>query len=175
MIDIAERRKKLFSVSLQLQCPPSDHFLLPAPTHRPIGIQWELAALSSLSVGSTLTSSTECLNLPISFGATESRHGWFSPENIISEHGEKAPNVVYKGKLDNDRWIAVKRFNKLAWPDSRQFLEEARSVGNLRSERLANLIGCCYEGDERLLVAEFMPNDTLAKHLFHCELLFVFS
>ncbi|KAJ0027174.1 hypothetical protein Pint_35276 [Pistacia integerrima] len=95
--------------------------------------------------------------------------GGFSPENIISEHGEKAPNVVYKGKLDNDRWIAVKRFNKLAWPDSRQFLEEARSVGNLRSERLANLIGCCNEGDERLLVAEFMPNDTLAKHLFHWE------
>lgn len=42
-------------------------------------------------------------------------------------------------------------------------------MGNLRSERLANLIGCCYEGDERLLVAEFMPHETLAKHLFHCE------
>lgn len=40
----------------------------------------------------------------------------------MSEHGEKAPNVVYKGKLDNGRWIAVKRFNKLAWPDSRQFI-----------------------------------------------------
>lgn len=48
--------------------------------------------------------------------------GGFSSDNIVSEHGEKAPNVVYKGKLDNDRWIAVKRFNKLAWPDSRQFL-----------------------------------------------------
>lgn len=44
-------------------------------------------------------------------------------------------------------------------------------MGNLRSERLANLIGCCCEGDERLLVAEFMPNETLAKHLFHCECL----
>lgn len=49
--------------------------------------------------------------------------------------------------------------------------EEARSVGTLRSERLANLIGCCCEGEERLLVAEFMPNETLAKHLFHCECL----
>lgn len=46
----------------------------------------------------------------------------FSADNIVSEHGEKAPNVVYKGKLENDRWIAVKRFNKFAWPDSRQFL-----------------------------------------------------
>ncbi|XP_061376351.1 serine/threonine-protein kinase BSK6-like isoform X2 [Gastrolobium bilobum] len=93
----------------------------------------------------------------------------FSSENIVSEHGEKAPNVVYKGKLENGQWIAIKRFNKFAWPDSRQFIEEARQVGSLRSERLANLIGCCYEGDERLLVEEFMPHETLAKHLFHWE------
>ncbi|OMO58641.1 hypothetical protein COLO4_34456 [Corchorus olitorius] len=93
----------------------------------------------------------------------------FAVENIVSEHGEKAPNVVYKGKLDNQRRIAVKRFNRSAWPDARQFLEEARSVGQLRNNRLANLLGCCCEGDERLLVAEFMPNDTLAKHLFHWE------
>lgn len=93
----------------------------------------------------------------------------FSPDNIVSEHGEKAPNVVYRGRLEDDSWIAIKRFNKSAWPDSRQFMEEARSVGQLRSERLANLIGCCCEGNERLLVAEFMPNETLSKHLFHWE------
>lgn len=46
----------------------------------------------------------------------------FAVENIVSEHGEKAPNVVYKGKLDAQRRIAVKRFNRLAWPDPRQFL-----------------------------------------------------
>uniref|UniRef100_A0A2P2MYC8 Uncharacterized protein n=1 Tax=Rhizophora mucronata TaxID=61149 RepID=A0A2P2MYC8_RHIMU len=45
--------------------------------------------------------------------------------------------------MDEDRWIAIKRFNKSAWPDPRQFLEEARAVGQLRNERLANLIGCC--------------------------------
>ncbi|CAI0476289.1 unnamed protein product [Linum tenue] len=93
----------------------------------------------------------------------------FAVENIVSEHGEKAPNVVYKGKLDNQRKIAVKRFNRSAWPDSRQFLDEARSVGQLRNHKLVNLLGCCCEGEERLLVAEFMPNDTLAKHLFHWE------
>lgn len=93
----------------------------------------------------------------------------FAMENIVSEHGEKAPNVVYKGKLENQFRIAVKRFNRSAWPDARQFLEEARAVGQLRNRRLANLLGCCCEGDERLLVAEYMPNDTLAKHLFHWE------
>lgn len=49
----------------------------------------------------------------------------FAVENIVSEHGEKAPNVVYKGKLDNQTRIAVKRFNRSAWPDSRQFLVTA--------------------------------------------------
>ncbi|GKU95275.1 hypothetical protein SLEP1_g8654 [Rubroshorea leprosula] len=93
----------------------------------------------------------------------------FSVENIVSEHGEKAPNVVYKGKLENQKQIAVKKFNRSAWPDARQFLEEAKAVGQLRNNRLANLLGCCCEGEERLLVAEFMPNDTLAKHLFHWE------
>ncbi|KAF8042232.1 hypothetical protein BT93_A0760 [Corymbia citriodora subsp. variegata] len=103
------------------------------------------------------------------FDQLKAATGGFSTDNIVSEHGLKAPNIVYKGQLDSGRWIAVKRFNRLAWPDNRQFLEEARSVGSLRSERLANLIGCCCEGDERLLVAEFMPNETLAKHLFHWE------
>ncbi|KAL8119098.1 hypothetical protein AgCh_016557 [Apium graveolens] len=93
----------------------------------------------------------------------------FAVENIVSEHGEKAPNVVYKGKLDNQKRIAVKRFDRLAWPDSQQFVEEARSVGLLRNTRLANLLGCCIENNERLLVCEYMPNNTLAKHLFHWE------
>lgn len=46
----------------------------------------------------------------------------FAVENIVSEHGEKAPNVVYKGKLESQMRIAVKRFNRMAWPDVRQFL-----------------------------------------------------
>ncbi|KAB5557753.1 hypothetical protein DKX38_008662 [Salix brachista] len=99
----------------------------------------------------------------------------FSPEFIVSESGEKAPNVVYKGRLQNQNisnnrsWIAVKKFTKLAWPDPKQFAEEAWGVGKLRHKRVANLIGYCCDGDERLLVAEYMPNDTLSKHLFHWD------
>lgn len=51
---------------------------------------------------------------------------------------------------------------------------EAAGVGKVRHTRLVNLIGCCAEGDERLLVAEYMPNDTLSKHLFHCMITFLF-
>ena len=34
---------------------------------------------------------------------------------------------------------------------------------------MVSLIGCCSEGQERLLIADYMPNGTLAKHLFHCK------
>ncbi|WVZ55334.1 hypothetical protein U9M48_006006 [Paspalum notatum var. saurae] len=96
--------------------------------------------------------------------------GGFAPENIVSESGEKAPNFVYKGRLQaTRRAIAVKKFPKMAWPDAKQFAEEAKGVGKLRHRWMANMIGYCCDGDERLLVSEFMPNDTLAKHLFHFE------
>ncbi|KAL1802457.1 hypothetical protein DCAR_0934029 [Daucus carota subsp. sativus] len=93
----------------------------------------------------------------------------FSNDFIVSESGEKAPNVVYRGKLRSNRVVAIKRFSKQSWPDPQQFVTEASEVGKVRHKRLVNLIGYCAEGDERLLVAEFMPNDTLSKHLFHWE------
>ncbi|XP_031113701.1 serine/threonine-protein kinase BSK2-like isoform X2 [Ipomoea triloba] len=93
----------------------------------------------------------------------------FSSEMIVSESGEKAPNVVYRGKLRSNQIVAIKRFSKQSWPDPQQFVGEAAGVGKVRHKRLVNLIGCCAEGDERLLVAEYMPNDTLSKHLFHWD------
>ncbi len=62
-------------------------------------------------------------------------------------------------------WCCLMRCNVMSffWQD------EAWKVGQVRHERLVNLIGYCSEGDERLLVAEYMPHDTLAKHLFHCK------
>ncbi|XP_078438147.1 BR-signaling kinase 2 isoform X2 [Wolffia australiana] len=93
----------------------------------------------------------------------------FSGDLIVSESGEKAPNVVYRGRLDGNRLVAVKRFSRQSWPDAQQFAIEAAGVGKVRHKRLVNLIGCCAEGDERLLVAEYMPNDTLSKHLFHWD------
>ncbi|KAE9463012.1 hypothetical protein C3L33_05080, partial [Rhododendron williamsianum] len=104
------------------------------------------------------------------FGLSELRTATngFNSELIVSESGEKAPNVVYRGKLRNNRFVAIKRFSKQSWPDPQQFVVEAAGVGKVRHKRLVNLIGCCAEGDERLLVAEYMPHDTLSKHLFHC-------
>ncbi|KAM1984992.1 hypothetical protein ACFX16_013199 [Malus domestica] len=65
--------------------------------------------------------------------------------------------ILVDRKLEDSWWIVVKRFNRSAWLDSRQFLEEARDIGQLRNERLANLIRCCCEGDERLLGKVLSP------------------
>ena len=50
----------------------------------------------------------------------------FSTDYIVSESGEKAPNVVYRGKLDSNRLVAVKRFSKQSWPDAQQFVVRKR-------------------------------------------------
>lgn len=46
----------------------------------------------------------------------------FSSELIVSESGEKAPNIVYRGKLRSNRLVAIKRFSKQSWPDPHQFV-----------------------------------------------------
>ncbi|OAP03037.1 BSK9 [Arabidopsis thaliana] len=46
----------------------------------------------------------------------------FSADNIVSEHNERVPNIVYKGQLNDGRKIAVKRFQRLSWPDSLEFI-----------------------------------------------------
>jgi BR-signaling kinase len=57
--------------------------------------------------------------------------GGFAADNIVSESGEKAPNFVYRGRLQGQggarRAIAVKKFTKMAWPDPKQFAVRPRS------------------------------------------------
>ncbi|XP_039134282.1 serine/threonine-protein kinase BSK1-2-like, partial [Dioscorea cayenensis subsp. rotundata] len=96
-------------------------------------------------------------------------HG-FADRNMISQGGdEHLPNFAYRGRLQGGQQIAVKRFSNDAWPDEEQFRDEAIRAGRLRHRRLARLIGYCCEGAERLLVAEFMPNNSLARHLFNVK------
>ncbi|KAH7669140.1 Non-specific serine/threonine protein kinase protein [Dioscorea alata] len=94
----------------------------------------------------------------------------FSLQNVLSRLiGDEFPSFVHRGRLHGGQQIAVKRFCKDAWPDAEEFKEVATAVGRLRHRRLVNLIGYCCHEDERLLVAEFMPNDTLSTHLFNLK------
>ncbi|XP_010423402.1 PREDICTED: probable inactive receptor-like kinase SSP [Camelina sativa] len=92
----------------------------------------------------------------------------FSSEEIISENAEDSSNVVFKGLLsENLGFVAVKRFKITPWDHPDYFAEDAKEVGELKHKRLVKLLGYCSDEDEGFLVAEFMPNDTLAKRLFY--------
>ncbi|XP_010468695.2 PREDICTED: probable inactive receptor-like kinase SSP [Camelina sativa] len=91
----------------------------------------------------------------------------FSSGVIISEDAEDCSNVVYKGRLpQNLGFVAVKRFKNMPLVDRGYFKGDAKEVGELKHKRLVKLMGCCCDEDELLLVAEFMPNVTLARRLF---------
>lgn len=85
-------------------------------------------------------------------------------KNSQNQHGLIPNNsqYVFEIALILNSWFEMVVSFALLWQ------EEARAIGKLRHVRLVNLIGYCCDGDERLLVSEYMPNDTLNKHLFHC-------
>eukprot|EP00245_Coleochaete_scutata_P014669 TRINITY_DN633_c0_g1_i1.p1 TRINITY_DN633_c0_g1~~TRINITY_DN633_c0_g1_i1.p1 ORF type:complete len:541 (+),score=103.62 TRINITY_DN633_c0_g1_i1:257-1879(+) len=96
----------------------------------------------------------------------------FAAESIVSEGGEDAVNWVYKGVFkvaDREEDRAVKRLDTQTWPSSKQLILAAKKVGVVRHEALVGLLGVCVDNNERLLVCEYMPNGTVAAHLFHWE------
>ncbi|KAF2318241.1 hypothetical protein GH714_003488 [Hevea brasiliensis] len=93
-------------------------------------------------------------NLSTILAATNS----FSPANKLGQGGF---GVVYKGKLSNGKEVAVKRLSK----DSRQGIDEFKNevllIAKLQHQNLVKLIGCCIQGEEPMLVYEYMPNKSL--------------
>ncbi|XAR60183.1 Non-specific serine/threonine protein kinase [Bertholletia excelsa] len=90
----------------------------------------------------------------------------FSPENELGRGGFGA---VYKGELEDGTKIAVKRME--AGVLSSKVLDEFRSeiavLSKVRHRHLVSLLGYSIEGNERLLVYEYVPQGALSRHLFH--------
>ncbi|KAL1568183.1 non-specific serine/threonine protein kinase [Salvia divinorum] len=74
---------------------------------------------------------------------------------------------VYKGLMNNGREIvAIKRLKPGSKQGEREFLTEIETLDKLRHGNLVSLIGYCKEKNEMILVYEFMPNGSLADHLY---------
>ncbi|XP_062231736.1 cysteine-rich receptor-like protein kinase 44 [Phragmites australis] len=87
----------------------------------------------------------------------------FSEENKLGEGGFGS---VYKGTLQNGQDIAVKRLSATSQQGQVEMKNEVVLLAKLQHKNLVRLLGCCIEEHERLLVYEFLLNNSLDKILF---------
>ncbi|WVZ90981.1 hypothetical protein U9M48_037219 [Paspalum notatum var. saurae] len=86
-------------------------------------------------------------------------------KNFSEKLGGGSFGSVFKGYLSDSFTLAVKRLDG-AKQGEKQFRAEVSSVGIIQHINLVKLIGFCCEGDQRLLVYEYMPNHSLDAQLF---------
>ncbi|KDP38160.1 hypothetical protein JCGZ_04803 [Jatropha curcas] len=89
----------------------------------------------------------------------------FSEENILGRGGF---GTVYKGELHDGTKIAVKRMESgvISEKGLAEFMSEIAVLTKVRHRHLVALLGYCLDGNERLLVYEYMPQGTLSRFLF---------
>ncbi|KAL1548501.1 Serine/threonine-protein kinase pbl27 [Salvia divinorum] len=87
----------------------------------------------------------------------------FRPESLLGEGGF---GRVYKGRLESTgQAVAVKQLDRNGLQGNREFLVEVLMLSLLHHPNFVNLIGYCADGDQRLLVYEYMPLGSLEDHL----------
>ncbi|CAI0457479.1 unnamed protein product [Linum tenue] len=87
----------------------------------------------------------------------------FSLQNKLGQGGF---GPVYKGKLPQGKEVAVKRLSKTSGQGLVEFRNELILIAKLQHTNLVRLLGCCINGEEKMLVYEYMANKSLDTFLF---------
>ncbi|KAL6543181.1 putative serine/threonine-protein kinase pbl23 [Orobanche hederae] len=89
----------------------------------------------------------------------------FNPEFLIGEGGF---GRVYKGYIESKKLdVAVKQLDRNGFQGNKEFLVEVLVLSLLHHPNLVNLVGYCAEGNQRVLVYEYMPHGSLEDHLLN--------
>ncbi|KAL2522945.1 Protein kinase domain-containing protein [Forsythia ovata] len=86
----------------------------------------------------------------------------FSANNLLGEGGF---GCVYKGVLADGKEVAVKQLKAGGGQGEREFRAEVEIIGRIHHRHLVSLVGYCIFEHQRLLVYDYVPNDTLYYHL----------
>ncbi|KAK7320404.1 hypothetical protein VNO77_29838 [Canavalia gladiata] len=87
----------------------------------------------------------------------------FDAANKIGEGGFGS---VYKGLLSDGTIIAVKQLSSKSKQGNREFVNEIGMISGLQHPNLVKLYGCCVEGNQLILIYEYMENNCLSRILF---------
>ncbi|KAM0952155.1 putative protein kinase RLK-Pelle-L-LEC family [Dioscorea sansibarensis] len=90
----------------------------------------------------------------------------FSDEEKLGEGGF---GNVYKGFLEEDKQVAIKRISKGSSQGKKEYISEVKIINKVRHRNLVQLEGWCHNRGDFLLVYEFMPNGSLDKHIYSNE------
>ncbi|CAL9226554.1 unnamed protein product [Arabidopsis halleri] len=102
-------------------------------------------------------------SLQFDFKTIEAATDKFTRSNKLGEGGF---GEVFKGTLPNGTEIAVKRLSKTSAQGAQEFKNEVVVVAKLQHRNLVRLLGFCLDGEEKILVYEFVPNKSLDYFLF---------
>ncbi|CAO1945474.1 unnamed protein product [Urochloa humidicola] len=88
--------------------------------------------------------------------------------NFKEELGRGGSGVVYRGVLDEGKVVAVKKLANVAGGDE-EFWSEMSVIGRINHINLVRIWGFCSQGKHKLLVYEYVENESLDKHLFDTD------